>query len=72
MTEYKKEYPFDNLFPPEVPWNTLAQWLSAKSIAQFHCAGIHAVTLTGYTFDALTQLDYILSILLLSNLANHN
>lgn len=39
MTEYKKEYPFQNLFPPEVPQNTLAEWLSKKSVAQFHCAG---------------------------------
>ena len=39
MTEYKKEYPFNNLFPPEVPPNTLAEWLSKKSVSQFHCAG---------------------------------
>ena len=39
MTEYKKEFPFNNLFPPEVPQNTLAEWLSKKSVAQFHCAG---------------------------------
>ncbi|XP_065919283.1 2,3-bisphosphoglycerate-independent phosphoglycerate mutase-like [Dysidea avara] len=38
MTEYKKEFPFNNLFPPEVPINTLAEWLSKKGIPQFHCA----------------------------------
>lgn len=38
MTEYKKEFPFKSLFPPEQPKNTLAEWLSSKSIPQFHCA----------------------------------
>lgn len=39
MTEYKKEFPFAMLFPPEIPTNTLAEWLSKKGVAQFHCAG---------------------------------
>ena len=38
MKEYKKEYPFPVLFPPDVPTNVLAEWLSKKSIPQFHCA----------------------------------
>lgn len=38
MTEYKKEFPFPVLFPPDRPNNTLAEWLSSKSLAQFHCA----------------------------------
>ena len=39
MTEYKKEFPFTVLFPPEIPTNTLAEWLSKKGLAQLHCAG---------------------------------
>ncbi len=39
MTEYKKEFPFGVLFSPEVPENTLAEWLSKKGVPQFHCAG---------------------------------
>ena len=38
MTEYKKEFPFPILFPPEVPSNTVAEWLSKKALTQFHCA----------------------------------
>ena len=38
MTEYKKEFPFQILFPPEIPCNSLAEWLSAKGLKQFHCA----------------------------------
>ena len=38
MTEYKKEYPFSVLFPPDVPRNCLAEWLSSKGLTQFHCA----------------------------------
>lgn len=38
MTEYKKDFPFDVVFAPEIPLNCLAEWLSKKSIPQFHCA----------------------------------
>lgn len=40
MTEYKKEFPFPVVFPPVIPNNTLAEWLSSKGLAQFHCAGM--------------------------------
>lgn len=39
MTQYKQEFPFPVVFPPEAPKNSLAEWLSAKSIPQFHTAG---------------------------------
>jgi len=38
MTQYKKEFPFPNLFPPKKPKNVLAEWLSVKGVNQFHCA----------------------------------
>ena len=41
MTEYKKEFPFPVVFPPVIPKNTLAEWLSGKGLAQFHCAGMY-------------------------------
>ncbi|UYV61358.1 hypothetical protein LAZ67_1004547 [Cordylochernes scorpioides] len=38
MTQYKKEFPFTCLYPPTVPKNVLAEWISTKSLSQFHCA----------------------------------
>ncbi|XP_022643450.1 2,3-bisphosphoglycerate-independent phosphoglycerate mutase-like isoform X2 [Varroa destructor] len=38
MTQYKKEFKFKMLYPPVVPSNVLAEWLSKKSAKQFHCA----------------------------------
>lgn len=38
MTEYKKEFPFTALYPPSVPKNVLSEWISTKSLPQFHCA----------------------------------
>ncbi|XP_028391357.1 2,3-bisphosphoglycerate-independent phosphoglycerate mutase-like [Dendronephthya gigantea] len=38
MTQYKKEFPFPILFPPEVPKNVLAEWLSVKDVLQYHVA----------------------------------
>lgn len=40
MTQYKKEFPFPILFPPVVPKNVLAEWLSILNVPQFHCAGM--------------------------------
>lgn len=39
MTRYKAEFPFPVMFPPTVPKNVLAEWLSVKKVPQFHCAG---------------------------------
>ena len=38
MKEYKKEFPFPVLYPPTIPKNSLAEWLSTKGLKQFHCA----------------------------------
>lgn len=38
MTQYKKEYPFTCLYPPTVPKNVLAEWLSSQGKSQMHCA----------------------------------
>ncbi|XP_013774379.1 2,3-bisphosphoglycerate-independent phosphoglycerate mutase-like [Limulus polyphemus] len=38
MTKYKKEFPFSNLYPPEIPKNVLSEWISCKQLPQFHCA----------------------------------
>ena len=38
MTQYKKEFPFESLYPPVVPKNVLAEVISAKGEPQFHCA----------------------------------
>ena len=44
MTQYKKEFPFPMLFPPVVPKNVLAEWLSVQNVPQFHCAGRYMYT----------------------------
>uniref|UniRef100_A0A8R1XX47 2,3-bisphosphoglycerate-independent phosphoglycerate mutase n=1 Tax=Onchocerca volvulus TaxID=6282 RepID=A0A8R1XX47_ONCVO len=38
MTQYKAEFTFPALFPPESHKNVLAEWLSVKGLTQFHCA----------------------------------
>lgn len=38
MTEYKKEFPFKQLYPPSVPKNVLAEVVSNAGWPQFHCA----------------------------------
>lgn len=38
MTQYKAEFPYDLLFPPNSNTNVLAEWLSIKGVPQFHCA----------------------------------
>ncbi|TMS36928.1 hypothetical protein L596_003982 [Steinernema carpocapsae] len=38
MTQYKAEFPFKSLFPPQEHKNVLAEWLGAQGVTQFHCA----------------------------------
>lgn len=38
MTEYKKEFPFKQLYPPTVPKNVLSEVVSAQGWPQFHTA----------------------------------
>ncbi|KAI6655231.1 2,3-bisphosphoglycerate-independent phosphoglycerate mutase [Oopsacas minuta] len=38
MTQYKEDFPFDIIFPPQVNTNVIAEWLSVNHIPQFHCA----------------------------------
>ncbi|KAK0397370.1 hypothetical protein QR680_002101 [Steinernema hermaphroditum] len=38
MTQYKAEFPFKSLFPPQEHKNVLAEWLAAQGVTQYHCA----------------------------------
>jgi 2,3-bisphosphoglycerate-independent phosphoglycerate mutase len=38
MTQYKKEFPFKNLYPPTIPKNVLAEVISNHNRLQLHCA----------------------------------
>lgn len=38
MTQYNKEFPFKNLYPPVIPKNVLAEAVSSAGKLQFHCA----------------------------------
>lgn len=38
MTQYNKEFPFKNLYPPVIPKNVLAEAISTAGKLQFHCA----------------------------------
>lgn len=38
MTQYKKEFPFENLYPPVIPKNVLAEVIASKGLPQLHCA----------------------------------
>ncbi|CAI4224128.1 unnamed protein product [Auanema sp. JU1783] len=38
MTQYKAEFPFRSLFPPNSNKNVLAEWLATQGVTQYHCA----------------------------------
>ena len=39
MNEYKAEFPFPLIFPPQQCVNVLAECLAKNNLTQFHCAG---------------------------------
>eukprot|EP01135_Chromosphaera_perkinsii_P003921 Nk52_evm22s262 gene=Nk52_evmTU22s262 len=38
LTQYKKDFPFPCLFPPQSLDNVMAEWLAKKGVTQFHTA----------------------------------
>ena len=39
MTQFSADWKFPLLYPPVNTENTLPEWISAKNLSQFHCAG---------------------------------
>ena len=40
MTQFNADWKFPLLYPPINTENTLPEWISAKGLSQYHCAGI--------------------------------
>jgi 2,3-bisphosphoglycerate-independent phosphoglycerate mutase len=51
MTEYDAEYPFDVLFPPQVPEQVLAEIISEVGMSQLHCAETEKYPHVTYFFN---------------------
>lgn len=51
ITQYKHEYPFPVIFPPEYPADTLAEVISNAGLKQFHCAETEKFPHVTYFFN---------------------
>ena len=60
MTQYKADYPFSLLFPPQSMDNVLAEWLAKKGIAQFHCAETEKYAHVTFFFNGGTENEFSL------------
>ena len=58
MTQYKSDYPFDNIFPPQTMDNTLAEWLDKKEIAQCHVAETEKYAHVTFFFNGGTETQF--------------
>jgi len=55
FTQYKLDFPFKVLFPPQSMDNVLAEWLGKQKIPQYHVAGLSFIL-------SLDQLKYMINI----------
>lgn len=58
MNEYKGDFPFPVIFPPQEPANVLAEWLAKKSIPQFHCAETEKYAHVTFFFNGGRELQF--------------
>ncbi|KAI9361153.1 metalloenzyme [Zopfochytrium polystomum] len=60
MTQYKADYPFKVIFPPQTMDNVLAEWLAAKSVPQCHVAETEKYAHVTFFFNGGTEAQYAL------------
>ena len=58
MTQYKSDYPFPVIFPPQSMENVLAEWLSKKQLKQAHVAETEKYAHVTFFFNGGTESSY--------------
>lgn len=58
MTQYKSDFPFDNIFPPQTMDNVLAEWLSTLNVPQSHIAETEKYAHVTFFFNGGTEKSY--------------
>ncbi|KAJ1565332.1 hypothetical protein HK405_012598, partial [Cladochytrium tenue] len=58
MTQYKADYPFPNIFPPQTMSNVLAEWLGRHGVAQCHVAETEKYAHVTFFFNGGTEAQY--------------
>jgi 2,3-bisphosphoglycerate-independent phosphoglycerate mutase len=58
MTQYKADFPFKNIFPPQTMANVLAEWLGKLSVTQSHIAETEKYAHVTFFFNGGTEKSY--------------
>lgn len=58
MTQYKADFPFKNIFPPQTMDNVLAEWLGKKGVPQSHIAETEKYAHVTFFFNGGTEASY--------------
>ncbi|KAI8615471.1 metalloenzyme [Chytriomyces sp. MP71] len=60
MTQYKADFPFANIFPPQKMDNVLAEWLGKLRVPQCHIAETEKYAHVTFFFNGGTEAQYVL------------
>ncbi|KAJ3234123.1 hypothetical protein HDU78_006016 [Chytriomyces hyalinus] len=60
MTQYKADFPFANIFPPQKMDNVLAEWLGKLRIPQCHIAETEKYAHVTFFFNGGTEAQYVM------------
>ncbi|KAJ3094167.1 hypothetical protein HK100_006251 [Physocladia obscura] len=58
MTQYKADFPFPNIFPPQKMDNVLAEWLGKHNVPQCHIAETEKYAHVTFFFNGGTEAQY--------------
>ncbi|KAL2914032.1 hypothetical protein HK105_206477 [Polyrhizophydium stewartii] len=58
MTQFKADFPFPTIFPPQTMDNVLAEWLSKKGVTQCHVAETEKYAHVTFFFNGGTEAQY--------------
>ncbi len=58
MTQYKAEFPFSVIFPPQVMTNVLAEWISKQGLSQSHQAETEKFAHVTFFFNGGVEAQY--------------
>lgn len=59
MNQYKKEFPFNMLYPPIKPVNVLAEAISKANVGQFHCAETEKYAHVTFFFNGGREAEFV-------------
>jgi 2,3-bisphosphoglycerate-independent phosphoglycerate mutase len=58
FTQYKGDFPFAQVYPPQIMNNGISEWVSKKGLKQYHCAETEKYAHVTFFFNGGTEKQF--------------